>query len=309
MAAHSQDWCDRVLQGLARGDGARRLEVSVRWVYQVKNRYERCGERGARKVGGYRRSRPVNLEGRIQGWLNERVDSTLAELNQLLAQRGIIIITTALWYKLNKWGLTFKKTLHAGEQECKDVQAARHQWQQSQPTLDVTRLVFPDETGATTNLTRTHGRAATGQRCVASVPYTHRHTTTFIEALRVNALNRPDGAGRTHDGRAFRAYVKAFFCLTLSPGDIVVADNLGSHKAAGVQQAIGTGGATLRFLPPYSLDLNPIEQLFAKRKALLKKAAQRTVKALWQEIGNSFDIISPDECANYLFKAAGYRYD
>ncbi len=113
MAAYSQDLRDRVFSGLARGEGAtsiaRRLEVSVRWVYQVKDRYEQSGERGARRLGGYRRSRLAELEAGIRGWLAERVDLTLAELSQRLAQQGVVIKTTALWHQLNKWDLTFKK--------------------------------------------------------------------------------------------------------------------------------------------------------------------------------------------------------
>jgi transposase len=114
MAAYSQDLRDRVLSGVERGEGAtsiaRRLEVSVRWVYQVKDRYERHGERGARRLGGYRRSRIAELEGCIRGWLSEQVDLTLAELSQRLAQQqGVVIKTTALWHQLKKWGLTFKK--------------------------------------------------------------------------------------------------------------------------------------------------------------------------------------------------------
>jgi transposase len=114
MAAYSQDLRDRVLRGLERGEGAtaiaRRLDVSVRWVYQVKDRYERHGERGARRLGGYRRSRIADLEGCIRGWLIERVDLTLVELSQRMAQQqGVVIKTTALWHQLKKWGLTFKK--------------------------------------------------------------------------------------------------------------------------------------------------------------------------------------------------------
>jgi transposase len=113
MAAYSQDLRERVLRGLERGEGAtsiaRRLEVSVRWVYQVKDRYEGNGERAARKLGGYRRSRIAGLEACIRGWLNERVDLTLSELSQRLARQGVVLKTTALWHQLNKWGLTFKK--------------------------------------------------------------------------------------------------------------------------------------------------------------------------------------------------------
>ena len=172
--------------------------------------------------------------------------------------------------------------------------------------LDVTKLVFLDETGASTNMTRPRGRAPKGERCLASAPYGHWKTTTFIAGLRVNDLTAPMVLDGPMDGPAFLAYVQQFLCPTLAPGDIVIADNLSSHKVTGVREAIEATGATLRYLPPYSPDLNPIEHLFSKLKALLKKAAHRTVDALWNEIGTLLDTFSPTECANY-FAACGYH--
>ena len=186
------------------------------------------------------------------------------------------------------------------------MQTARGQWRESQPTLDVTKLVFLDETGVTTKMARTHGRAPKGQRCVAAVPHGQWQSTTFIAGLRLNALTAPMVLDGAMDGAAFGGYVRQFLCPTLKPGEIVIADNLPSHKVAGVRSAIAATGASLRHLPPYSPDFNPIENLFAKLKALLKKAAHRTVEALWQEIGTLLDAFSPDECAHY-FKAAGYN--
>jgi transposase len=154
-------------------------------------------------------------------------------------------------------------------------------------------------------MTRAHGRAPTGERCVAAVPQGHWQTTTFVAGLRVNAITAPLVLDGPMDGQAFLTYVRQCLCPTLNPGDIAMADNLPSHKVVGVRQAIEAAGASLRWLPAYSPDLNPIEQLFAKLKALLKKAAHRTVEALWQEIGQLLDTVSPDECAHY-FKAAGY---
>jgi transposase len=185
------------------------------------------------------------------------------------------------------------------------VQAARHEWQESQPTLDITKLVFLDETGASTNMTRTRGWAQRGERCVASVPHGHWKTTTFIAALRVNELTAPMVLDGPMNGEAFLVYVQQFLCPTLKPGDIVIADNLPSHKVAGVKEAIEATGATLRYLPPYSPDLNPIENVFSKLKALLRKAACRTVDALWTEIGKLLDAFPPQECKNY-FQNAGY---
>jgi len=186
------------------------------------------------------------------------------------------------------------------------VQAARQDWRASQPTLEVSKLVFLDETGASTHMTRAYGRAPKGQRCIASVPQGHWKTTTFIAALRVGAITAPLVLDGPMDGQSFLAYVHQCLCPTLQPGDIVSADNLPSHKVAGVRQAIEARGASLRLLPPYSPDFNPIENLFAKLKALLKKAAQRSLDGLWQEIGKLLDTVSPEECANY-FRAAGYR--
>jgi len=165
--------------------------------------------------------------------------------------------------------------------------------------------VFLDETSASTNMTRTRGRAPRGQRCIASVPHGHWKTTTFIAGLRANGLTAPMVLDGPMDGKAFVAYVKTFLCPTLTPGDIVIADNLSSHKVAGVNAAIEAAGASLRYLPSYSPDLNPIEKLFAKLKALLKKAAHRTVDALWHEIGTLLDAFSAIECRNY-FASAGY---
>ena len=154
-------------------------------------------------------------------------------------------------------------------------------------------------------MTRTRGWAQKGERCVASVPHGHWKTTTFIAALRVNALTAPMVLDGPMDGQAFLVYVREFLCPTLNPGDIVIADNLPSHKVAGVKEAIEATGATLRYLPPYSPDLNPIENVFSKLKALLRKAAHRTIDALWTEIGKLLDAFTPAECQNY-FRNAGY---
>ena len=201
--------------------------------------------------------------------------------------------------------MSFKSLMHASEQEREDVHAKRAEWKENQPALDVAKLVFLDETGASTHMTRTHGRAPGGERCVASVPHGHWKTTTFIAGLRIGEVSAPMLLDGAMDGEAFLVYVREFLCPTLKPGDIVIADNLSSHKVEGVREAIEANGAALRYLPPYSPDLNPIEKLCSKLKALLRKAAHRTVDALWEEIAKLLDAFSPTECANY-FKSSGY---
>jgi transposase len=154
-------------------------------------------------------------------------------------------------------------------------------------------------------MTRTHGRSARGERLVAKVPHGRWRTLTFLAALRHDRIEAPCVFDGPINGQTFRAYVEQFLVPTLAPGDIVIMDNLGSHKGPPVRRAIRAAGAKLLFLPPYSPDLNPIEQLFSKLKALLRKAAERTVTATWQRIGMLLQAFSPQECANYL-RNSGY---
>ena len=154
-------------------------------------------------------------------------------------------------------------------------------------------------------MARRYGRCLKGERLVAAVPHGHWKTTTFLAALRHDRIDAPCVIDGPMTGELFLAYVEQFLAPTLKPGDIVIMDNLPAHKVAGVAAAIEVRGAELRYLPPYSPDLNPIEQLFAKLKALLRKAAVRTVDALWNTIGLLLDAFSPAECANYL-KNSGY---
>lgn len=166
--------------------------------------------------------------------------------------------------------------------------------------------MFIDETGAATNMARRYGRCPRGERLVSSVPWGHWKTTTFVAALRLGEIAAPCVLDGPMDGESFRAYVEQFVVPILKPGDVVVMDNLASHKVAGIRTAIEAAGAELRYLPPYSPDLNPIEQLFAKLKALRRKAAARTVEALIAAIAEALTKISPKECANYL-ENQGYR--
>jgi transposase len=203
------------------------------------------------------------------------------------------------------WADVQKKSLHAAEQQRSDVAAARQNWHAEQPDLDPQRLVFIDETWATTNMTRRYGRAPRGQRLVAAVPHGHWKTSTFIAGLRTSGLTAPLVVDGAVNGEVFLAYVEQVLAPTLTAGDIVIMDNLSSHKVVGVRQTIEARGATLLYLPPYSPDLNPIEQAFAKLKALLRKLAARTVAQLWDALGDLIHRFTPQECLNYIANA-GY---
>jgi transposase len=171
--------------------------------------------------------------------------------------------------------------------------------------LDASKLVFLDETWTTTNFTRLRGRAPRGARLVDKTPQSHWKTTTFLAALRVDGLSAPLVIDGALDGALFLAYVRQHLAPTLRPGDIVVMDNLASHKVAGVRTAIEAVGARLVYLPPYSPDFNPIEQVFAKLKSIVRSAKERTMEGLWQLLGKVLDRFPASECRNY-FRNSGY---
>jgi transposase len=185
------------------------------------------------------------------------------------------------------------------------VRVARQAWAAEQPSFEPARLVFIDETGAATDMARRFGRAPRGERLIGRVPHGHWKTTTFVAGLRCDGVCAPFVVDAPMTGEIFRAYVERCLAPALRPGDLVVMDNLPAHKVAGIAQAIEAVGARLLYLPKYSPDLNPIEQVFAKLKAGLRKAAERSLDALWRRIGQLLDDFSPQECANYL-KHAGY---
>lgn len=185
------------------------------------------------------------------------------------------------------------------------MKAAREDWLAGQTELDPERLVFIDESGLSTKMARLRGWAPKGERCRAAVPHGHWCTTTFVGGLTLTGIRAPMLLNGPMDGEAFLAWCEQMLGPELRPGDIVIMDNLPAHKVAGVREAIEAAGATLLYLPPYSPDFNPIENAFAKLKALLRKAAERTVEGLWAAIGQLIDLVTPRECQN-LFAAAGY---
>ena len=177
---------------------------------------------------------------------------------------------------------------------------ARRAWAENAPRLDPDRPVCLDETWATTAMARTRGRCPRGGRLVCPVPHGRWRTTTFLCGLRAEGLVAPLVLDGAIDGPAFLAWVEQALAPALRPGDTVVADNLGSHKVAGVREAVEARGASLLHLPPYSPDLNPIELAFSKLKRLLRTAAARTADALEAAIGAALTHFSAAECANYI---------
>jgi len=185
------------------------------------------------------------------------------------------------------------------------VAEARAIWKAEQKSLDPAKLVFIDETGTSTKMARLYGRARRGQRVIGRVPWGHWKTVTFVAGLRLDGMTAPFAIDCAMNGVIFIEYVRQCLVPTLKPGDIVVIDNLPAHKPDDVRELIEGAKAELRYLPPYSPDLNPIEQSFAKLKSNLRKAKERTIPGLYDRIGQAIALFAPAECKNY-FRNAGY---
>ena len=305
---YSMDLRDRAISRILAGESVRSvasaLSISAATVVRWSQRYRASGSAAPGKVGGHK---PRLLVGELRDWLLDRTESdfTLRGLVAELAERGVKVDYVQVWRFAHAEGLSFKKSVLPAEQLRPKVARRREQWKKYQGRPDPTRLVFVDETWAKTNMAPLRGWAPKGQRLHAKVPYGHWKTMTFIAALRSDRIDAPFVFDQPINGASFTQWIEEQLCPTLSPGDIVILDNLSSHKKPTVRNAIRARGARLLFLPPYSPDLNPIEQVFAKLKHLLRKAAERSVEATWRRIGSLLDAFPPHECANYL-KNSGY---
>ena len=308
----SNDLRSRIIEDFEGGSTCRetaaRFDVAASTVVKLSALKKQTGSLKPRPRGGDKRS------GRIESYANhilelvdDQPDITLGEIADHLDAKPCRAVRhhNDLAVLRTPRHLIQKKPLTPVNNNRPDVAARRAMWATSQPKLDCSRLVFIDETGASTKMARLRGRAPVGERCLAPVPHGHWKTTTFVGALRVNGLTAPMALDGPMDGDAFLAYVEQVLAPTLSPGDSVIMDNLPAHKSAAIQQAIAKAAAKLRFLPPYSPDFNPIEMAFSKLKSILKKIAARTVDDLITAIATAFHAFTSRECFNY-FKAAGY---
>ncbi|MGH7117761.1 MAG: IS630 family transposase [Acetobacteraceae bacterium] len=289
-----------VVRGRTCRSVAELLRVSVSSVVKWSQRYRRTGSAAAKPMGGARRAVLADQRQWLLARVAEKRDLTLHALRAELGARGVRVSVWAIWYLLRSEGISFKKSLLPSEQLRTRVVQRRQRRQRLQARIDPARSVFIDETWAKTNMVRYYGRAPRGQRLHEKVPYGHRRTLTFVAALRADRVDAPCLLDQPVNGTSFLAYVRQSLVPTLRHGDIVVLDNLGSHKRLEVRRAIRAVGARLFYLPPYSPDLNPVEQMFAKLKTLLRSTAARTTETVCQAIGTILDTITPTECAAYL---------
>jgi transposase len=279
------------------------ISTAVKWMQRLLD----TGSSAAKPRGGGTSPLEQHTE-RILVALSEQPDATLKELLAALGKQHIRTSRSALARFLARHKFTRKKkSLRAAGQKREDVARARRKWIREQGLLDPAKLVFIDETSVNTNMVRLYGRCPCGMRLVDHVPFGQWETLTFVSALRHDGMVAPMLIEGPMNGELFLAYVEQFLVPTLKPNDIVVADNLASHKVAGVVEAIEAAGATLRYLPQYSPDLNPIEMPFSKFKTYLRKLAQRTVPGIRHAVRSFLSSLKGQECANYL-RHAGYAF-
>lgn len=259
----------RILKLYDQGKGTREIAASFGYcVAAVRRVRQHFKQRGTLEPQTHRCGRKTLLSAarqqRLQQLLAQRPDATLAELG---ARFHRPTSTMDLW--LNRLGWSRKKTLHAAEQSRPDVAAQRQQWPHKLAAVPAARLVFVDESGANTQMTRRYGRSPVGQRLACSVPHGHYQTTTLIAAVRLQGPQAP-WLFAAMDGELFLAWVKAGLVPTLQRDDVVILENLATHKVAGVRETIEAAGARREYLPPYSPDFNPIEPMWSKVKAGMK---------------------------------------
>ena len=309
--AYSIDLRERVVKaankcGSARAAG-RRFRVGASTATRWVRMWRMTGELEPGKQGCKSKSVLDGNERYLLGLLEDKVDMTLDEVRkQLCADHGVRVTVPTIWLFFRKRRITFKKkTGHAEEQERPDVLAKRLEWRSEMQRLIPERLVFLDETGLNTRMARRRGWSPRGERCRGPLPCGSWSTTTFIGAMRLDGEIVPGMVEGPVNGGILTAYITEFLVPTLRPGDIVIMDNLSTHKTKGVREAIEGAGAELRFLPPYSPDFNPIENVFSKLKALLRKAAARSIEELDQAVKEALKAITSSDCAN-CFAAAGY---
>ncbi|WP_279596668.1 IS630 family transposase [Methylobacterium sp. J-001] len=311
---YSLDLRERVIQFVADGSSrraaARRVAVSASCAIKLVQRQVRTGSAAPARQG---RPKGGGKLAPVAAFLFETVeatpDITMPELAEaLLATHGVTVTPGALSRFLCQRGFTYKKSLMAAERARAPIPEERHVWRtKRQPLMRSAchRLVFLDETSVTTKMTRLRGRSRRGKRLHAAAPFGHWRTQTFIAALRCSSLTAPWIVDKAMNRATFETYIETQLAPTLTKGDVVILDNLTVHKSPKAAACLKERGAWFLFLPPYSPDLNPIEEAFSKLKAHLRKAKARTFDALWRAIGDICDLFEPQECWNFL-KAKGY---
>jgi transposase len=310
MRPYSQDLRERVVCACDEGRGTRQqiadlFGVSTAWIRRLLQRRRQTGSFAAKPHGG---GTPLKLTAqhcdRLLVLVTEQPDATLAELRDRL---GAAVHLSTVARALDRLRLTVKKkVVYAAEQDRPDVQHKRATFRGRAAGIDPSRFVFLDETGVNTSMDRLYGRAPRGQRLVDKVPLAHWQMTTLVAAIRGDGVVAPFALTGAMDGLTFESYVEQILVPCLRPGDIVVLDRLQSHRGRAVGRAIRKSGAGVWYLPPYSPDYNPIENIWSKVKAILRQTAARTQEALWEGLRQAVAAVTAQDCLN-TFAHCGYH--
>jgi transposase len=310
MRPYSQDLRERVVRAIDGGRGTRQqiadlFGVSTAWIRRLLQRRRATGSFTAKPhAGGTPRKLTPQHGDRLVVLVTEQPDATLAELRDRL---GAAVHLSTVARALARLRLTFKKkVVHAAEQDRPDVQHKRATFRGRAAGIDPSRFVFLDETGVNTSMDRLSGRAPRGQRLVDKVPLAHWQMTTVVAGVRADGVVAPFALTGAMDGLTFESYVGQILVPSLRPGDIVVLDRLQAHRGRAVGRAIRKSGAGVWYLPPYSPDYNPIENIWSKVKALLRQTAARTQDALWEGLRKAVAAVTAQDCRN-TFAHCGYH--
>src|SRR5262245_7678988 len=307
MRAFGEDLRLRIHEACQAGEStaevAERFSVSPAFVRRLKQRFRQTGSLAPLPGGRGPRRKLAAHDETLRQAAREHPDATPAEHKDRLKLPASRV---TVWRALRRLGLTRKKkSRRAAEQDRPDVAEARRRWPEKLAGVDPDDLVFLDETGANTAMARTHGYAPRGERVLAKAPLSGWQAVTFVGALTAGGLVAPWAMEGAMTGGWFLAYVEQVLAPALRPGMVVVMDNLPCHKVEGVEAAIRRAGCRLLYLPPYSPDLNPIENAFSKLKRALRDWAARTVEGVYDGLRRLIHRFSPAECLNY-FRHCGY---
>jgi transposase len=302
MGPYSMDLRERVAAAIDQGESqrqvARRFRVSFSFVTRLIQRRREAGTLAPKAHGGGRQPAldfPQRV--RLARLISEQPDATLEELKE---RGGFTCTLTTLWRTLRRFHLTYKKkSLHASERDRPEVQAKRRRYRAKVQRIEPKRLVFVDETGVNTSMTRSHAWAPRGRRADGAVPTTWG-STTVIAAVSLDGVKAPLVFSGATDTTAFQEYVDQVLTPGLELGDVVVLDNLKPHLASGVKASIKDAGATVLPLPPYSSDYTPIEELWSKFKGKLREIGARTKEDLYQAVGNALDQVTVQDILGWF---------
>ena len=311
MPAYSQDLRQRVIDAVERKEGsirqtARRFVVNLSFVVRLLQLKRRTGSVEPKPHGGGRRPAlgPTELE-RLKGLVEQQPDATLEELRDRL---GVDCSTMAISRALGKLKLPRKKKVpRARERDTPETKRKRRAFRKRLAGIDPRRLVFVDETGANTAMTRTHGRAPAGQRVEGAVPG-HWDSVTLVCGLRLSGVTSAMAFRGGTDTATFQGYVEQVLVPELRPGDVVIWDNLKPHRAERVVEAVEGAGAEVIPLPPWSPDLSPIEEMYSKVKGALRSAAARTTEAVYAAMGSALQDVTPEDILGWFQHRAAYAF-